>query len=173
MGVSSLLLLGLLFVTTAHGALLEEERVVEYRARNYSWPVEHYVPDTPGLKMLYDHRFRQIAEIEDRDLRYEGYIQTINAALMAPNFTEYGFGLARAPDDLMQALRAGVRKGIQDGPRLERKIKVIEGDQPWFIDRPDLTQRVSALFLVPGTVGRGIMTLASTNSFDVVFQNSL
>jgi hypothetical protein len=53
-----------------------------------------------------------------------------------------GFGLARAPEDLMVALRKGIREGVEKGPRLEREIEVIEGDQPWFIDRPDLTKRV-------------------------------
>jgi len=142
MTAPSLLLLSLFFVTSAGGALLEPERLAEYRARNYSWPVQHYVPDTPGWKKLYDHRFRQVAEIDDTDVRYEGYVQAINAALVAPNFTEFGFGMARAPDDLMQALRAGIRKGLEDGPRLEGKVNVINGDIPWFIDRPDLTQRV-------------------------------
>lgn len=53
-----------------------------------------------------------------------------------------GFGLARAPDDLMEALRQGIRDGVAKGPRLEGSLEVIEGGQPWFIDRPDLTKRV-------------------------------
>lgn len=69
-------------------------------------------------------------------------MQLINSALVAPNFTELGFGMARAPEDLMQALRKGVHDGLKAGPRLESYVDVIDGDQPWFIDREDLTQRV-------------------------------
>ena len=57
---------------------------------------------------------------------------------MAKNFTEFGFGLARAPDDLMEALRQGIRDGLEKGPRLEQSVEVIEGLQPWFIDRPGM-----------------------------------
>ena len=42
----------------------------------------------------------------------------------------------------MQALRQGIRDGLEQGPELEPEVEVIDGDQPWFIDRPDLTQRV-------------------------------
>ena len=90
-----------------------------------------------------EHRFRQVAEIEDDQDRFEGYAQTITAAFLQPNFTQFGFGLARAPDELMQALRQGIQDGLEAGPRLEGDIPVIHGDFPWFIDRPDLTQRVS------------------------------
>jgi hypothetical protein len=132
-----------LFLALATAELNEHERMAEYAKRNYSWPLSEYVPNTPGWKNLCEHRFRQVAEIDGWDARYEGYLQTINSALMAPNFTEHGFGLARAPDDLMESLRQGIRDGLDKGPRLESQIKVIEGLTPWFIDRPDLTQRVS------------------------------
>jgi hypothetical protein len=143
--VSLKVLLYSLLVGTAAGGngLMEHERIAEFHKRNYTWPPTKYVPDTPGWKKLFDHRFRQVAEIENTNKRYEGYLQSVNAALVAPNFTEYGFGLARAPDDLMEALRQGIRDGLEKGPELEPVVEVIDGDQPWFIDRPDLTQRVS------------------------------
>jgi hypothetical protein len=124
------------------GQLLESERVEEYHNHGHTWPPK-YVPSNPGWKELFDHRFRQVAEIDDVGRRYEGYLQSVNAAVVAPNFTEFGFGLARAPDDLMEALRQGIRDGLEKGPELEGTIEVIDGDQPWFIDRPDLTKRVS------------------------------
>jgi len=127
----------------ASARLQEHERVREYHARNYTWPLPHYVPDTPGWRKLHEHRFRQIAEIKDSRQRYEGYVQAINTALVAPNFTEYGFGLVRAPDDLMEDLRQGIRDGLAQGPGIESEIDVIETPLPsWFINRPDLTQRV-------------------------------
>lgn len=127
---------------TANAALIEEDRVKEYHARNYTWPPEKFHPDTPGWKKLMEHRLRQVAEIDDRGDRYEGYVQTLNAGLVAPNFTEHGFALARAPDELMEALRKGVRDGVAAGPALEPDVDVIDGDTPWFVDRPDLTERV-------------------------------
>jgi hypothetical protein len=97
------------------------------------------------------HRFRQAAEIEDRDDRYEAFVQTGNMALVAPNYTEYGFGLVRAPQDLMVDLRQAIHDGIAAGPRVERFIDVIETEEPsWFIDRPDLLKRiVDEMQLVP------------------------
>jgi hypothetical protein len=140
-----LLLAALTVVPDTTHALSEQDRMVEYHKRNHTWP-EEYVPKNEGWKKLMDHRFRQAAEMDDTDKRYEAYLQTINAALVAPNFTQYGFGLARAPDDLMEALRQGIHDGLEAGPQLESSIEVIEGDhQPWFIDRPDLTQRVSTV----------------------------
>lgn len=126
----------------AQAKMTEEERVAEFYARNYTWPPQKFSPDTPGWRDLMEHRLRQVAEIEDLDERYEGYIQILNSAIVAPNFTEYGFALTRAPDDLMEALRKGVRDGVAAGPRLEGDVDVIDGEQPWFIDRPDLTERV-------------------------------
>ncbi len=125
------------------GALNEDERVREYLARNYTWPPQTYVPNTPGWRRLNEHRFRQVAEIPTSRERYEAYVQTVNMAFLAPNFTEYGFGLVRAPDDLMEALRQGIRDGLAQGPRTEAVIDVIDTVEPsWFIDRPDLTKRV-------------------------------
>mmetsp|Transcript_23033 Transcript_23033/g.54378 ORF Transcript_23033/g.54378 Transcript_23033/m.54378 type:complete len:363 (+) Transcript_23033:52-1140(+) len=135
-----------MFSTTARfgvaGGLTERDRVAEFYARNYTWPPRMFSPDTPGWRNLMEHRLRQVAEMDDPDQRYEGYVQTLNAAIMAPNFTEHGFALARAPDDLMEALRKGVRDGVAAGPGLERDVEVIDGDTPWFVDRPDLTRRV-------------------------------
>eukprot|EP00536_Pseudo-nitzschia_multiseries_P008952 jgi/Psemu1/66768/estExt_Genemark1.C_2380036 len=126
----------------AVGRLQETERVAEYHARNYTWPPQVFSPNTPGWRNLMEHRFRQIAEIDDSGQRYEGYVQTLNSAIVAPNFTEHGFALARAPDDLMETLRKAIRDGVAAGPRLEPDVEVIDGDTPWFIDRPDLTKRV-------------------------------
>ena len=142
--LSALLVLAAIALPRASltSALSEQDRLREYHARNYTWPIPEYKPNTPGWRKLFDHRFRQAAEIDNANKRYEAFLQTVNAAFVAPNFTTYGFGLARAPDELMEALRKGVRDGVAAGPRLEPSVEVIEGDQPWFVDRPDLTKRV-------------------------------
>lgn len=125
-----------------NGWMPEEERLVEYNKRNYTWPLPNYVPDTPGWKRLMDERFRQVARLPDKDARYEGYVQTINAAYMVPNFTEHGFGLTRAPADLAADLRQAIRDGLPTAD-YEEPINEIDAPlKPLFIQRPDLTARV-------------------------------
>lgn len=121
--------------------LVESEREEEYNFRNYSWPIQNYSPHTPGWKSLMESRFAQVEEITDSGKRYEGYIQTIHSAFLVPNFTEHGFGLARAPEELTQALQEGIRDGLPTA-RLEHRVEVIHGPQALFVDRPDLTARV-------------------------------
>jgi hypothetical protein len=129
-------------ITTVSGAETEEDRVEAYHARNYTWPITEFQPNNPGWNRLMAHRLRQAEEIEGRSERFEAYAQTLSAAMIQPNFSEYGFGLARAPDDLMEVLRQGIRDGLAAGPSLEKEIPAITGERPWWIDRPDLTDRV-------------------------------
>lgn len=138
----TLLLLTALVIPPVHGRRTEEERLAAYYKANHTWPPEKFVPDTPGWRKLFEHRLRQVAEIEDRTDRFEGFAQTVNAGLLQKNFTEHGFGLARAPDSLMKDLRQAIRSGVEEGPRLESYIDAITEPRPWFIDRPDLTKRV-------------------------------
>lgn len=114
------------------------------KQRNYTWPIDHYTPDTPGWRELMEERFAEISEMEHSGDRYEGYLQTVTSALLAPNFTELGFGLAKAPDELMATVRKGIRDGLADGKaRSEGPVDVIEGpEHALFIDRPDLTKRI-------------------------------
>jgi hypothetical protein len=57
-----------------------------------------YLPNTTGWRDLMSKRLEQAAELDDLDQRYEGFYQTIHAALLVPNFTEYGFGLVKCPE---------------------------------------------------------------------------
>ena len=122
--------------------LVESERVDEYYNRNYTWPVSRFVPDTPGWKRLMSERFAQVSELDGSLKRYEGYIQTVHTAFLVPNFTEYGFGLARCPDELIGTLRKAIRDGLPTAKE-EVSTQVINGPQrPLFVERPDLTDRV-------------------------------
>jgi hypothetical protein len=122
--------------------LIESDRTKEYHKRNYTWPIDNYNPNTLGWKSIMEERFHQVEEIQSSGARYEAYIQTIHSAFLVPNFTEHGFGLARCPDDLTEALRQGIRDGLPTA-RFEKGVDVIDGpNQPLFVDRPDLTQRV-------------------------------
>lgn len=75
----------------ASGVLYENERVMEYERRNYTYPFPSLTPNTEGMHKLMDQRFKQIEQIPDPGGRYEGFLQTINAAVLAPNFTETGW----------------------------------------------------------------------------------
>ena len=95
----------------------ETERVLEHDKRyTRDWPPDDYiVPRTEGWKQLMTARLRQVAEIDNLNRRYEGYMQTITPAVVAPNFTEYGFGLVKGPAELSEALREGIRGGYERG----------------------------------------------------------
>ena len=120
----------------------EEDRLIGYHERNYTWPLSHYVPNTPGWKLLMDERFRQVSRLQDAHARYEGYVQTINSAYMVPNFTEHGFGLARAPSDLMVELRQAIRDGLPTAGYEDHVHEIDAPLKPLFIHRSDLTERV-------------------------------
>lgn len=98
-------------------SISEQVRVEEHDKRyTRDWPPEEYfAPKTEGWKKLMTERLRQVAEIDNLNRRYEGYMQTITPAVVAPNFTEYGFGLVKGPAELNEALREGIRGGYERG----------------------------------------------------------
>lgn len=120
----------------------ELKRVEQYHKRNYTFPLDRYVPNNAGWGILMEDRFHQIEEIDDRAQRYEAFIQTLHSALIVPNFTEYGFGLARCPDKLLGDLQRAIREGIPNA-REEAINPAIRGPKrPLFIQHDDLTRRV-------------------------------
>jgi hypothetical protein len=124
------------------GALVESERLVEYNKRNYTWPINRFVPDTPGWSALMSKRLAQIEEIESEQDRYVGFMQTLHSAVLAKNYTEYGFGLTRCPDELIGTLRQGIRDGVATASEEGKTPEIVSPQLPWFVDRPDLVQRV-------------------------------
>jgi hypothetical protein len=136
----SLALLCILWIP-ASADMTEEERVDGYHARNYTWPPPTFVPNTPGWTATMDQRLSQIAHMPNASHRYEAYATVVRSAFLLPNFTELGFGLARAPEELTTALREGIQDGLPN-VRLEQELSGFYGPQAWFIDRPDLNQRV-------------------------------
>ena len=134
----------LLFTTlwSSSAQMSENDRLEEYYARNYTWPLPEVVPNTPGWRRIMDRRLAQIEEMEGSHDRYEGFIQTLISCLVAPNFTENGWGLTHVNEDLLRDLQQGIRDGLPDAVP-EKKIQVIEADEPpLFIYRKDLTDRV-------------------------------
>jgi len=100
--------------------LLEEERIEEYHKRNYQWPPapSEYVPNTPGWRSIHQRRFNQTAHLEDSDGAYNAYLSIVHSALMSPNFTEFGWGLTKAPKSLVDALHENLMNGLQNADDL-------------------------------------------------------
>lgn len=166
-----LFLLLSLLLTRCTLALSEQERLVGYHERNYTWPIERYVPNTPGWKDLMERRFRQVAQIENSGDRYEGYIQLMHSAALVPNFTEFGFGLGKAPEKLTETLRTAIRKGLPYA-KPERKIEVIDApEQPLIVSRADLTNRVLHELLPYAEAWSGIELTPATAYGFRLYQN--
>lgn len=122
-----------------------EERVLEYHRRGHTWPLPQYNPNTKGWAKLMNQRFEQVRAVEGTQEKWDGWIQTLNSGLTMPNFTEFGWGLTHAPKKLTEDLRAAIFQGLPNAG-LEGNIDVIDGpNEPLFIDRPDLTKRVSTM----------------------------
>ncbi|KAL9182265.1 LOW QUALITY PROTEIN: hypothetical protein ACHAXT_012917 [Thalassiosira profunda] len=109
--ICTVLLLG---IHQAAGQLDEGDRVAEYRARGHTWPPlpSDYIPPTPGWQSTFERRFRQIEYLTDEGAKYNGFMSAVHSALIAPNFTEYGWGLTRAPQDLVDALASELQRGL-------------------------------------------------------------
>lgn len=119
----------------------EEKRIEMYIHRGYKFPFSKYVPETPGWRKLMDERFDQVRALTDSQMKWDGWIQTANAAVTAPNFTEFGWGLTQAPDLLTMDIQQAIYDGLPHA-RTEGLINVIAGPKaPLFIDRPELNRR--------------------------------
>mmetsp|Transcript_13800 Transcript_13800/g.29374 ORF Transcript_13800/g.29374 Transcript_13800/m.29374 type:complete len:135 (+) Transcript_13800:1-405(+) len=99
----------------AKAVLNEDERVSEYHKRKYTWPPleEEYVPNTEGWKRIMKRRLEQVRRIEDRTDMYNGWVATIHTGLIAPNFTEYGWAVTKAPQGLMDELLSSLHRGLR------------------------------------------------------------
>ena len=108
------------------------------------WPLQHFVPDTLGWRKLMERRMEQVSRIEDSTKRYNGWTQTMNMAAVAPNFTENGWGLTRAPPDLVQELVDALHAGLPTATP-EADIDVIFDDEdtrPLFVRNRALNRKV-------------------------------
>lgn len=131
LAVTANLLCLLLIIGQSSGQLNENERVDEYHARGHQWPPSpsDYIPkNSPGWVAVSSRRFEQTARIQDEGAKYNAYMSTVHSALLAPNFTEYGWALTRAPPDLVEALVDKLKQGLesQDTPEEENDYPVTE-----------------------------------------------
>ena len=118
--------------------LSEEDRVEEYRRRGHVWPPppSEYAPADPGWISVFERRFDQLARIADLDDKYNGYMSAVHAALLAPNFTEYGWGLTRAPPDLVRALGDNLRRGLASEDTPEEEVNANLASEEYPLMRP-------------------------------------
>lgn len=109
-----IILIQLLAIHQSSGQLNEDDRVDEYHARNHHWPPlpSDYTPQNAGWRSIFERRFQQTAQLNDIGAKYNAYMSTVHSALLAPNFTEFGWGLARAPSDLVEALLTDLKRGL-------------------------------------------------------------
>ena len=93
------LILTSLLLTKAKSQLREENRVSKYNARKHTWPPtkDEFKPNTEGWYNTITRRLSQIERISDANAKYNAYVNCIHSGLIAPNFTEFGWGLTRAP----------------------------------------------------------------------------
>lgn len=147
-----LLLLVILWTAAALSTQLsEDERVTEYHKRGHTWPPSptDYVPPTPGWRAIFERRLAQLAHVSELDAKYNGYMSILHSALLAPNFTEYGWGLTRAPQDLVDALVDNLHHGLgSDDTPVEYHPFGVEDeyplDKPLMIDNAHLNHRAMA-----------------------------
>jgi hypothetical protein len=113
--------------------LTEIERGDCYSDRNYTWPPPRYVPETLGWRKLMQNRIEQIEAMPDAAMRYQAYQYVVKSAFLVPNFTEYGFGLTRAPDELASLVKKSVHNLLLDAT---------EGEGDWLqINVPELVEQ--------------------------------
>lgn len=135
-------------------SLVEEERVAEYHSRGHEWPPKEqdYKPRTAGWKGIFERRLAQIERVENLDEKYNGLVSAVYAALIGPNFTEYGYGLTRAPQYLVEDVQASFFRGFQQNPPLEEgdlgiqlngtEYKGKESLMPLFVDTHEINRKV-------------------------------
>ena len=130
------------------GQLIESERIEVYRKRGHTWPPsqDEFKPNTAGWRRVVERRFEQIQHVDDLNQKYNAYLGTIYSGLMVQNFTENGWGLTRAPQYLVDELRAHLHYGLVNNPESEGVISAIggseiPGNEPLMIVNDDLNKR--------------------------------
>lgn len=115
--------------------LNEWERQEEYKRRGHTWPpkLEDFSPPTEGWRKIYARRFKQLEYVDDPK-RYQAYMHATYSGLISKNFTEYGFGVTRAPQAVIDKLKKRLHIGLaSEEIKKEKKIACVETDtQPYF-----------------------------------------
>ena len=127
-----------LSLSSSSSSIEELDRRQGYEDRNYTWPIplENYKPSITGWKRLFERRFGQISRMpsnlnnDDKSAitdKYNGWLSAVTSAIVLQNFTKYGWGITRAPDDLVHELRNILLDGVNNGKmRSEIPIEIIQ-----------------------------------------------
>jgi len=159
----------LLAIIDQSSCMQEEDRVAEYHARHWQWPPppSDYIPkDSPGWRSIFERRFEQTARIVDLNPKYNAYMSTVHSALLAPNFTEYGWGLTRAPPDLVEALLENLKRGLasDDTPVEEHEHPVTNeypSELPLMVPNDELNLRAMKELLPIHEAWSGVKLIAN------------
>lgn len=65
----------------------EEQRRAEYVKRGHTWPPKIH-PDSAGWKRILNERFSQIRALDNNQMKWDGFIQTLSASLMKSEYTQ-------------------------------------------------------------------------------------
>lgn len=117
-----------ILATTVVGLTYEEWRAGA-DARGHTWPVpdDRFQPNTPEWKQLMRDRIMQAQAYpnDDRNQKFLVWKNAMNQAVVLPNFTEYGWGVTRAPSDLVEEIQYAFRAGLDSAHQ--------EGDDPCIV----------------------------------------
>ena len=100
-----------------------------YNTRGYEWPLPEVIPNTPGWNRLMRRRMAQVQQLPDIRDRYTGWVGVITQALVAPNFTENGFRVAKAPSHVVDLLKKSITNNIHNATK-EYLYDHIDGSSP-------------------------------------------
>lgn len=140
-----LILSAAVFHSVLGAPLLEKDRLAEYKARNHTWPPlpEEYL--TEGWRKIYERRFRQLDALDQTENCYNGYMGACHAGLLCKNFSEFGWGLTRAPQGLVDELKASLENGLANFDNLPIETEMISSidtpNRPLFIHQTELNAR--------------------------------
>jgi hypothetical protein len=100
-----------------NAALVESERMEEYHRRGHTWPPapEDYTPSTPGWQKIYEEYFKQLqySGEEVPGERYQAYMGALHSAVLSKNFTQFGWGITKAPKGVVDKLYKRLHDGLQ------------------------------------------------------------
>lgn len=78
-----------------------------------AWPPkdDEYNPKEPGWRKIFQRRYNQIDMLSLEENSYNGYMSAVYAGMFAPNHTEYGYGLTKAPSNIVRKIKESFMAG--------------------------------------------------------------
>ncbi len=169
-----------LFLATLNScrALREDERLEEYEKRGYTWPPKEleYVPNKKEWIERSKHRFHQIELIDQGGgERYQGFMFGVYTSLLGRSFTEYGWGITKAPKAVVDILQKRLHDGLAaENQNIEASQMCLdhgEGQEPLFFDDPKVNREIVDALLPLHEAWSGV-DLIPNNSYGLrVYRN--